>query len=107
MDKTDGVMKTLALLGSKWAIPVMWALCTQPKGFNQLHREIEGVSPRVLSTRLKELVESGLVSKTVFPTNPPQVQYSLTERGLSLKPILHSLETWGQQLTTKGQATNQ
>lgn len=98
MDKNCGVIKTIDLIGSKWAIPVMWGLCTEPKGFNQLSREIEGISPRVLSARLKELVESGLVSKTVFPTNPPQVQYALTKKGQSLKPILTALEEWGQKL---------
>jgi DNA-binding HxlR family transcriptional regulator len=98
MEKDCGVLKTIDLIGSKWAIPVMWGLCTEPKGFNQLSREIEGISPRVLSTRLKELVENGLVSKKVFPTNPPQVEYALTEKGLSLKPILNALEQWGQQV---------
>lgn len=98
MDKECGVLKTLEIIGAKWTIPVMWELCTEPKGFNQLLRDIKGISPRVLSARLKELVANGLVSKTVFPTNPPQVQYAMTEKGQSLKPIINSLEQWGQKV---------
>jgi DNA-binding HxlR family transcriptional regulator len=74
----------------------MWSLCSDPKGFNQIEREISGISPRVLSARLKELVKNELVAKTVFPTTPPTVQYALTPKGLSLRPILKQLNQWGE-----------
>lgn len=89
------VHSTLNILSSKWTISLLWALCTTPKGFNQLSRELTDVSPRVLSERLKELVDYELVSKEVFPTNPPTVAYSLTEKGRSLKPIVEELHQWG------------
>ena len=62
----------------------------------QIEREIPGISPRILSERMKELASNGLVHKTVFPTTPPTVQYQLTDRALALKPILRSLDEWGQ-----------
>lgn len=97
MDKDCGVLKIIDVLGGKWTMAVIWELCTEPKGFNELQRQIDGVSPRVLSARLKELVAHGIVDKKVFPTNPPQVQYSLTEKGRTLKPIIGQLEEWGRQ----------
>lgn len=90
-----GVQRTLALVGAKWTMPIMWTLCSDPKGFNQIERDIPGISPRVLSARLKELVKNELVEKTVFPTTPPTVQYALTQKGLSLRPILKQLNQWG------------
>ena len=86
---------TLSLIGAKWTMPIIWTLCSEPKGFNKLERELPGISPRILSERLKELVANGLVEKTVFPTTPPTVEYTLTARALSLKPILRQLDAWG------------
>lgn len=91
------VHSTLNILSSKWTTSVLWSLCTTPKGFNQLARELTDVSPRVLSERLKELVEYELVAKEVFPTNPPTVAYSLTEKGMSLKPIMENLHEWSSK----------
>jgi DNA-binding HxlR family transcriptional regulator len=78
-------------------MPIVWTLCSDPKGFNQIERDIPGISPRVLSARLKELVKNELVAKTVFPTTPPTVQYALTQKGMSLKPILKQLNAWGRE----------
>ncbi|CAN5158820.1 helix-turn-helix domain-containing protein [soil metagenome] len=91
-----GVQRTLTLIGAKWTMPIMWSLCSDPKGFNQIEREISGISPRVLSARLKELIKNELVAKTVFPTTPPTVEYALTQKGLSLRPILKQLNQWGE-----------
>lgn len=96
--QNPGMQRTLTLIGAKWTMPIMWNLCTEPKGFNQLEREIDGISPRVLSARLKELVDNKLVAKTVFQTTPPTVQYALTPKGLSLRPILKQLNAWGEDL---------
>ncbi len=95
-----GVQKTLTLIGSKWTMQIIWNLCSEPKGFNQIERQISGISPRVLSARLKELVKNELVAKTVFPTTPPTVEYALTEKGLSLRPILKQLNQWGESTQT-------
>ena len=90
-----GVTTTIGVIGNKWTIPILWALCSEPKGFNQLEREVQGVSPRILSERLKEMAANNLVEKTVFPTTPPTVQYALTAKGRSLKPIIAQLDEWG------------
>lgn len=97
MSEQCGVDKTFKLLGNKWSLVVLYYLCTEPRGFNELQRLIDGISPKVLSDRLKELIDNGLVSKTVFPTNPPTVAYALTDQGRSLKPILDSLNEWGEK----------
>jgi DNA-binding HxlR family transcriptional regulator len=93
------IHETLNLLSGKWTMPLLWSMCVEPKGFNQLSRELSGISPRVLSERLKELVEYELVKKEVFATNPPTVSYSLTNKGLSLKPIVQSLHVWSEDHT--------
>jgi DNA-binding HxlR family transcriptional regulator len=97
MSEQCGVHKALKLLGNKWSLVVLYHLCTEPRGFNELQRLIDGISPKVLSDRLKGLIDSELVSKTIFPTNPPTVAYSLTEQGHSLKPIIGSLNEWGEK----------
>lgn len=94
-----GVERALKLIGNKWTLLIIRSLCSKPKGFNELLRIIETISPKMLSTRLKELVDSGMVKKTVFPTNPPQVEYALTPVGISLKPIIESLDNWGETLS--------
>jgi DNA-binding HxlR family transcriptional regulator len=97
MGEQCGVYKALNLIGNKWTLVVLRYLCTNPRGFNELHRLIDGISPKVLSDRLRELVAAGLVHKEVFPTTPPTVEYTLTEKGRSLKPIIDSLDKWGEQ----------
>lgn len=101
MSDQCGVNHALKLIGNKWALVVIHYLCTSPRGFNELIRLIEGISPKILSERLKELTDSGLVVKTVFPTTPPTVEYRLTSLGASLKPILADLNRWGETLDRK------
>ena len=89
-----GVNKAVDLIGSKWVLLILYKLCTTKHGFNQLLRETEGISPRILSLRLKEMVEHGLVKKEILPTSPPQVEYSLTGKGEALKTIIAQLGQW-------------
>lgn len=93
-----GVHKAVNLIGSKWMLLILYNLCTTPKGFNELMRLIDGISPKVLSMRLKELMAHGLITKTVFPTNPPTVEYRITEKGVALKDIIHSLGDWADTI---------
>lgn len=90
------VHKAIDIIGSKWALPILYNLCTGKRGFNELERRIEGISPRILSLRLKELVEFGLVNKDIIPTTPPQTQYSLTQKGATLKSVVTSLAEWAE-----------
>ncbi len=92
------VHKAINLLGNKWAILIIHRLCSEKQGFNQLLKGIEGINPRALSVRLKELAENGLIFKTVLPSSPPQVEYSLTPSGASLKSIISQLGKWGEKL---------
>lgn len=97
-EKCKGLYKAVELIGSKWVLLILYNLCTERKGFNELQRALPRISPRILSLRLKELVESGLVTKTVFQTTPPTVQYSITPKGQSLKSILESLGSWADTI---------
>lgn len=94
--------KMLNLLGSKWVLLILQNLREKPHGFNQLLRSIEGISPRILSLRLKSLAEAGLISKKILPTNPPQVEYSLTKKGISLQTVILSLSKWAESGTSAG-----
>lgn len=93
-----GVYEALKVIGNKWSLLILRQLCTNPKGFNELLRLVEPISPKVLSERLKEMVASGLVHKEVFATNPPTVMYSVTQKGNELKPIITQLNKWGATL---------
>ncbi len=92
------VHKAVDLIGSKWTLLILHQLCSQKRGFNELLHGIEGINPRALSIRLKEMAEHGLVIKTVRPTSPPQVEYSLTTQGDSLKGIIEQIGEWASTL---------
>lgn len=93
-----GVYEALKIIGNKWSLLILRQLCTQPKGFNELLRLVDPISPKVLSERLKEMVAAGIVDKEVFATNPPTVTYTVTKKGNELKPIIEKLNTWGETL---------
>ncbi len=92
--KLCGVYKAVDLIGSKWVLLILHKLCDEKKGFNDLLRAVDGISPRILSLRLKDLLDNGLIKKAVFPTNPPTVEYSITKKGASLRNIIQSLGDW-------------
>jgi DNA-binding HxlR family transcriptional regulator len=71
--------------------------------FNELHRQMPGITPRLLTKQLRELEEDGLVNRTVYPVVPAKVEYSLPDEALDLAPLLQSLSTWGRRwLTNRG-----
>ena len=84
----------LGHIGDKWTIMVIGNLSAGPLRYKQLQREVEGISQRMLTLTLKSLEQDGLVSRTVFPTVPPRVDYALTELGRSLIPALKPLHQW-------------
>jgi DNA-binding HxlR family transcriptional regulator len=92
------VHKALDLIGSKWTLLIIHQLCSKKRGFNELLHSIEGINPRVLSLRLKDLAEEKLVTKTVHSTSPPQVEYTLTKEGAALKSIITDLGTWADSV---------
>ena len=84
----------LLLLSGRWRTLILYSLSAGPMRFNALQRDIPGVSQQMLSRDLKELENAGVVSRTVNPTVPPQVEYALTNAGERLIPILKELGDW-------------
>lgn len=89
------VERTLRIIGGKWTLLVLRDLFTGTKRFGELLTSLEGVSPKTLSDRLKELEGEGIITKTVFPEVPPRVEYTLTDKGHSLWEILEAMRRWG------------
>lgn len=89
------IRDTLDLVGGKWKLPITHALANGPLRFKELQREIGGVTARMLSKELKELELNELVKREVYATSPVTVEYSLTEYGKSLKPVVTALFKWG------------
>src|SRR5262252_890638 len=83
--------KCMALLGGAWTCNVIWQLSGGPRRFGELSRDIPGISPKMLTARLRELEEKGVVERQVMPTSPPSVEYSLSELGQELVPVIDSI----------------
>ena len=89
------VVTCFQLFGNKWKICVIQQLEVRPFGFNELRRAISGISQKVLSSNLKEMEAAGLINSEVVPETPVRTEYSLTELGASLMPLIESMVTWG------------
>ena len=89
------VETTLTLIGNKWKVLILRDLLSGTKRFSELKRSLNGVSQKVLTTQLRAMEADGLVHREVFAEVPPRVEYSLTELGCSLKPILDAMVEWG------------
>ena len=98
------VETTLMLIGDKWKVLILRDLMPGTKRFGELKRSIGSVSQKVLTAQLRDMEEKGLVSRRVYAEVPPRVEYSLTELGRSLKPILDAMWIWGEgyQAKSKG-----
>lgn len=95
------VATTVALIGSKWKLLIMRNLRVRPWRFNELQRDLEGISQKVLTDSLRSMEADGIIKRTVFPEVPPRVEYSLTELGESMRPIIDSMEAWGLSYKSK------
>ncbi len=89
------VETTLQLIGNKWKVLILRDLMEGTKRFNELMRSVTGITQKVLTSNLRAMENDGLLTRTVYPEVPPRVEYSLTETGESLKPILTAMSTWG------------
>ncbi|ONI45292.1 MarR family transcriptional regulator [Candidatus Epulonipiscium fishelsonii] len=96
MDKCP-VEITLNLISNKWKILIIRDLLDGTKRFNELKRSLSGISQKVLTEQLRSMEESGLVNRVVYSQVPPKVEYSLTETGMSLRPILNAMGQWGKE----------
>lgn len=90
------VETALDVLAGKWKILILWYLRSETKRFNELQKLLPNTTQKMLIQKLRELEEDGIVHREVYPVVPPKVEYSLTEYGESLKPILKSLYLWGE-----------
>ena len=98
------VERALSIVGAKWTLVILHDLMDGPKRFGELQRLIPSASAKMLTERLRELEDHGLLTRTVHPEVPPRVVYALTETGRTLGPIVDSLDRWGRQLVPTGQA---
>jgi len=93
-ENRKAIAEILDRLGDKWTIMIVGELFYGPLRYSELQRRVGVVSQRMLTLSLKGLVSDGLITRTVYPTNPPQVAYCLTERGLGLHKALQPLWNW-------------
>lgn len=88
----------MAVLGGAWTPSVIWKLSGGPRRFGELARDIPGISPKMLTARLRELTAKGVVIRTVAPTSPPSVEYALSELGRELIPVIDTIVRVGTRL---------
>ena len=89
------VATTVQLIGSKWKLLIIRNLLVRPWRFNELRRDLEGISQKVLTDSLRSMEEDGIVTRTVYPEVPPRVEYALSQMGESMRPIIKAMEDWG------------
>jgi DNA-binding HxlR family transcriptional regulator len=89
------VATTVSLIGSKWKLLIIRNLRQRPWRFNELKKDLEGISQKVLTDSLRSMEEDGLVIRTVYPEVPPRVEYSLSDLGKSLNPLFDFMVEWG------------
>lgn len=90
------VATTVQIIGNKWKLLIMRNLLSRSWRFNELRKSLDGVSQKVLTDSLRQLESDGIILRTVYPEVPPRVEYSLTELGKSMRPILSAMENWGR-----------
>ncbi|MDF1581067.1 MAG: winged helix-turn-helix transcriptional regulator [Desulfuromonadales bacterium] len=94
------VAVTLDVIGGKWKAVILWHLTFKTLRFSQLRRRLPGITQKMLTQQLRELERNGVVHREVFAEVPPRVEYSLTDSGRSLQPILQLMCEWGKGFST-------
>ncbi len=89
------VAEAARLLGDKWTLIILRDLATGPRRFKELEHSGEGISPSILASRLRELEQQGIVTRTSFNEIPPRVEYTLTQKGRDALPVVEALRTYG------------
>ena len=92
---------TLSMISDRWKVLILRDLITGTKRFGELRKSIGNVSQKVLTSNLRSMEDDGLIKRKVFAEVPPRVEYTLTDTGLSLKPVLDSMEKWGKEYKNK------
>lgn len=101
LDINCDVKIAMEVIGGKWKTYILYELDWGTRRPSELHRLFPDASPRVINQQLKELERHGMIEKTIYPELPPRVEYSITEDGGSLMPIIHMLEQWGYNFRPK------
>ena len=94
---TCPVARTAQIISGKWTILIIRDLTSGVKRFHELERSLQGISPKTLSERLRSLEDVGIIIRQTFAEVPPRVEYSLTEKGRDLVPVIDSMRNYGQQ----------
>lgn len=89
------VATTVGLVGSKWKLLILRNLLARPYRFNELKKDLDGISQKVLTDSLRSMEEDGIITRTIYPEVPPRVEYALSPLGESMRPIIKSMEEWG------------
>ena len=89
------VATTVLMIGSKWKLLIMRNLLARPWRFNELLKNLEGISQKVLTDSLRSMEADGIVTRTVYPEVPPRVEYALSPLGETMRPILDAMQAWG------------
>lgn len=95
------VETTLTLISDKWTVLILRDLLTGTKRFGELKKSLGGVSQKVLTSQLRQMEASGLLTRKVYAEVPPRVEYTLTELGYSLRPVLETMRDWGEAYKKK------
>lgn len=89
------VATTVQIIGSKWKLLILRNLLHRPWRFNELKKDLQGISQKVLTDSLRSMEADGIIDRTVYAEVPPRVEYALNELGETLRPILDAMEAWG------------
>jgi len=100
IEKNCTLKEVLDIIGGKWAMPMIYILSKGKMRFKELERSVEGINTRMLVKELKNMEANGIITREVFATVPPTVEYTLTVKGEKLMPSIVSLHQWGQEFTT-------
>ncbi|MXS72635.1 transcriptional regulator [Flavobacteriaceae bacterium W22] len=103
-EKSCPVTATMKVLGGKWkAILINAIYHTSPARFGELRRSVKGITQSMLTSQLRELEDDGIINRKIYAEIPPRVEYTLTEFGLTLSPIMQSMADWGYEYRMKKQ----
>ena len=89
------VATTVQIIGSKWKLLILRNLLQRPWRFNELRKDLEGISQKVLTDSLRSMEADGIISRTVYAEVPPRVEYALNDLGETLRPVMKAMEDWG------------
>lgn len=95
------VATTVQLIGSKWKLLILRNLLERPWRFNELKKNLDGISQKVLTDSLRSMEEDGIIVRTIYPEVPPRVEYALSELGESMRPVIESMRSWGMEYQSK------